>query len=121
MPSAISAAGSHGARRIAVRANRCRPRARARARRPHASATSKLESDMALETLADRARVEAILQGAVSASTADETEVLFSSSDSALTRYTRNEIHENVVESDVSLSVRAVVGKRVGVASTNRL
>lgn len=76
---------------------------------------------MALETLADRSHVEAILASAIGVSAADETEVLFSSSDSALTRYTRNEIHENVVESDVSLSVRAVIGKRVGVASTNRM
>ena len=36
-----------------------------------------------------------------------------------LTRFTRNAVHQNVAESDVSVKVRAIVGKRTGVASTN--
>ena len=40
---------------------------------------------------------------------------------SALSRITHNVIHENLVERDRSLNVRAVVGNRVGVASTNAL
>lgn len=42
-------------------------------------------------------------------------------SESALTRYTHNYIHESMVERNWQLSVRAVIGKRTGVASTNRL
>jgi PmbA protein len=76
---------------------------------------------MALETAAGRERVDAVLRDALAASRADETEVLFTGTEAALTRYTNNEIHENVVESDCALNIRAVVGKQVGVASTNRL
>ena len=76
---------------------------------------------MALELKSGESEIQAALTDVLSASTADETEALFSRSESALTRYTRNEIHENVVENDVALNVRAVVGKRVGVATTNRL
>lgn len=75
---------------------------------------------MALEIL-DRASVDAILTEALTASTADETEALYSGSNAALTRYTNNEIHENVLENNCALNIRAVVGKRIGVASTNRL
>jgi PmbA protein len=76
---------------------------------------------MALETSPDRAAVEAVIDQALAASRADETEVLYTGTESALTRYTSNEIHENVSENDRSVSVRAVIGKRVGVASTNRI
>jgi len=76
---------------------------------------------MAIETTSGPDAIEKVLSGVIAASKADETEVLFSRSEAALTRYTRNEIHENVIEGDASLSVRAVVGKRVGVASTSRL
>jgi len=76
---------------------------------------------MAIETTSGPDAIAKVLSGVIAASKADETEVLFSRSEAALTRYTRNEIHENVIEGDASLSVRAVVGKRVGVASTSRL
>jgi predicted Zn-dependent protease len=38
-----------------------------------------------------------------------------------LTRFATNHIHQNVAESNAELRVRAVVGKKVGVATTNRL
>jgi predicted Zn-dependent protease len=76
---------------------------------------------MALDLTADRAAVDAILDRVLAVSTADETEAVYTGSVAALTRYTRNEIHENVVENNGALNVRAVVGKRVGVASTNQL
>lgn len=76
---------------------------------------------MALEVAAGREEIEKVLHDALAASGADETETLFTGTEAALTRYTHNEIHENVVEKDCSLNVRAVFGKRVGVASTNRL
>jgi PmbA protein len=54
-------------------------------------------------------------------SQADQTEVLVFSDDSQLTRFANSYIHQNVAERDVHVRVRAVVGKRIGVASTNDL
>jgi hypothetical protein len=51
---------------------------------------------------------------------AEQAEALVSSSSAALTRFANNRIHQNVAAEDVSVSVRSVVGRRVGVASTNR-
>jgi predicted Zn-dependent protease len=58
---------------------------------------------------------------ALSFSDADQTEVLVSSSDFALTRFTHESIHQNVATGDASISVRAIVGGRTGVARTNTL
>ncbi|SRR5581483_9475513 len=55
------------------------------------------------------------------ASRADETEVLVLAGDSSLTRFASSAIHQNVTERDAEVRVRAVVGKRAGVASTNDL
>ena len=57
----------------------------------------------------------------LAASTADETEVLILAEDDQLTRFANSIIHQNVAERDASVRVRAVVGKRTGVASTNDL
>lgn len=54
-------------------------------------------------------------------SRADQTEVVINSYDSWLTRFANSQIHQNVAEHNLGLSVRAVVGKRIGVATTNRL
>ncbi len=62
-----------------------------------------------------------LLEGALSACEADQAEVLLVAEDSALTRFANNTIHQNVAERNASLQVRAVVGKRIGVASTNSL
>lgn len=58
---------------------------------------------------------------AVAATEADEAEVVAISTETSLTRFARNRIHQNVTEDDTQVSVRAVVGKRQGVASTNRV
>ena len=71
-------------------------------------------SDVGLE-LAERALGYAEQHGA------DQVEVLYLGEDSALTRFANSEIHQNVAESNASVNVRMVFGKRVGVASTNRL
>ncbi|MCE5238029.1 TldD/PmbA family protein [bacterium] len=52
------------------------------------------------------------------ASRADQTEVVLSTEAAALTRFANNAIHQNVAEEGVSATVRAVVGQRVGVASS---
>ena len=51
----------------------------------------------------------------------DAAEAVVTSGDSALTRFAGNRIHQNVAEIDTQLTVRAIVGQRSGVASTNRL
>ena len=38
-----------------------------------------------------------------------------------MTRFANNYIHQNVAETNTQVSVRAVVGKKIGVASTNDL
>jgi predicted Zn-dependent protease len=76
---------------------------------------------MAVDFVVDQTEVQRALDTALAASKADETEALMMGSESALTRYTHNYIHESMVERNWQLSVRAVVGKRTGVASTNRL
>jgi predicted Zn-dependent protease len=76
---------------------------------------------MLADLAADRAAADAVLNAALDESKADETELVLSSQELALSRITHNVIHENLVERDRSLNVRAVVGNRVGVASTNAL
>ncbi|GCE14286.1 TldD/PmbA family protein [Tengunoibacter tsumagoiensis] len=69
----------------------------------------------------DEANVRTILQKVLHYSQADQTEVVFTATESALTRFATNFIHQNLAENDHELRVRAVVGKKVGVAVTNRL
>lgn len=51
---------------------------------------------------------------------ATEAEVLVIADDAALTRFANSEIHQNVVEATVRISLRFVRGKRVGAAATGR-
>ncbi|MEK7275870.1 MAG: TldD/PmbA family protein [Chloroflexota bacterium] len=64
-------------------------------------------------------RIKSLLETALSLSTADETEVSLTAVDDATTRFDNNAIHQNVAETDAVLEVRAVIGRRVGTASTN--
>jgi predicted Zn-dependent protease len=54
-------------------------------------------------------------------STADQTEIVYVGDESSLTRFANNYIHQNVYENNSRILFRAVLGKRVGVASTNSL
>ncbi|MEK9179239.1 MAG: DNA gyrase modulator [Patescibacteria group bacterium] len=54
-------------------------------------------------------------------STADETEVLLWVSENGLTRFANSHIHQNVSWEDMSISVRVIFGKKIGVAGGNRL
>ncbi len=54
-------------------------------------------------------------------SKADQTEVVITANDTALTRFANSAIHQNVFESNAEARVRVVYGKKVGVASTNDL
>jgi PmbA protein len=51
---------------------------------------------------------------------ATEAEVLAVADDAALTRFANSEIHQNVAESNLGLNLRFVVGRRIGVASSDR-
>jgi predicted Zn-dependent protease len=61
------------------------------------------------------------MQKALRASKAEQTEVMLAAQDQELTRFANNVIHQNVAETDATLTVRAVMGKRQGVATTNNL
>ncbi|MGQ9584844.1 MAG: TldD/PmbA family protein [Anaerolineae bacterium] len=65
--------------------------------------------------------LERIAHSVMAASEADQTEVVLWAQDSRLTRFANSSIHQNVAEREVEVRVRAVLGKRVGVATTNDL
>ena len=65
--------------------------------------------------IADRAVALAAAAGAT------EAEALVSAERAQLTRFANSEIHQNVAETNGSLNLRVAIGKRVGVASSNRL
>ena len=62
-----------------------------------------------------------IVDFAIKQSRADQTEVSLNNQHQALTRFANNYIHQNVSESDSSISIRVVFGKKIGTASTNSL
>ncbi len=66
-------------------------------------------------------RAQTIAGQVLGFSSADETEVLIETEDSALTRFANSIIHQNVAEANVTVQVRVALGQQVGVASTNCL
>ena len=68
-----------------------------------------------------RQHAEQIFDRVLKYSTADETEVMVSSSAFALTRFANNIIHQNVSEESTVLSVRVVTEGRMARASTNKV
>jgi PmbA protein len=71
----------------------------------------------------DLAQARALALAAVEktiAAGAAEAEAVVTASSTALTRFANNRVHQNVASEDLVVAVRAVVGTRVGVASTNR-
>jgi PmbA protein len=69
----------------------------------------------------DSAARESLAARLLGRSDADETEIIVWTTDSALTRFTRNAIHQNVATTDTIVRVRVVRDGRTGVASTNDL
>jgi PmbA protein len=96
---------------------------------PHASVTFRSaldaghnqERESANNMYSDESSIQALLQKVLGYSQADQTEVLFLGTEGELTRFATNHIHQHVAENNTELRVRAVVGKRTGVASTNQL
>jgi len=54
-------------------------------------------------------------------SRADETEIVFIGTNSGLTRFANSTIHQNVNESNATIYIRTVIGKKIGVSSTNSI
>jgi len=67
----------------------------------------------------DEAR--AVLNEVLAASQAERTLAVLEARDESLTRFANNEIHQNVTSRGHRLTVQAVVGRRSGTASTERL
>jgi len=65
--------------------------------------------------LAERVLAHAEREGA------SEAEALVMAEDAALTRFANSQIHQNVAETNVTINLRFVAGKRVGVASSDRI
>ncbi len=61
------------------------------------------------------------LETVLDKSKADETEIVYIGSESGLTRYANSAIHQNVAENNHTLYFRVVLGKKIGVASTNSM
>jgi PmbA protein len=53
------------------------------------------------------------------ASPADQTEVFAAEHDESLTRFANNFVHQNVTERNISITVRSVIGTKVGIAVSN--
>jgi len=66
-------------------------------------------------------KMQQIAQHILAYSAAEQTEVLLLSEETNLTRFANSRIHQNVAEHNIQVRVRAVSGKKVGVASTNDL
>ena len=66
-------------------------------------------------------RIKELTDSILARSTADQTEVVILGGDSYLTRFANSTIHQNVAETDTEVRIRVVLGKRVGVATTNNL
>jgi predicted Zn-dependent protease len=73
-----------------------------------------IDADTGLLGLAERVLGHADAEGATQA------EVLVMATESRLTRFANSEIHQSVAETNASVGLRFVDGRRVGCASTNR-
>jgi len=76
---------------------------------------------MEVVRLTDEGELKRFVIGVLERSPAQQTEVMVTEWDSALTRFANNGIHQNVAERNVSVRVRVVKGGKTGVASINQL
>jgi PmbA protein len=63
----------------------------------------------------------ATFEKVVKAGKADEIEIVYIGANGGLTRFANSIIHQNVNEANAKILFRAVLGKKIGVASTNSL
>lgn len=71
--------------------------------------------------MVDPDRLKELSDELVERSSSDEIEFRVMHTDNSLTRYANSRIHQNIHQDDYDVSIRAVIGKRVGAASTNTL
>ncbi len=64
-------------------------------------------------------KLKQLADTALGLSKADQTEVVVQAVDSSLSRFANNTIHQNVFESNATIRVRVILGKRTGVAESN--
>ena len=76
---------------------------------------------MEVSRLTEAPELKSFMVGLIDRSPAEQTEVLVTEWDSALTRFANNGIHQNVAERNVSVRVRVVKDGKTGVASVNQL
>ena len=76
---------------------------------------------MEVARLTDEGELKRFMSGLLERSSAEQTEVMVTEWDSALTRFANNGIHQNVAERNVSVRVRVVKDGKTGVASINQL
>jgi PmbA protein len=67
-----------------------------------------------------RDKAKKLVEKALSMSKAEQTEIEIMAEESHLTRFANSQIHQNVSGSDTAISARAVIGKKIGRAATNR-
>jgi len=68
-----------------------------------------------------QSKIREITDRILSLSSATQTEMVFLGGQRALTRFANSYIHQNVAEASATVSVRVVLGKKIGVAATNDL
>jgi PmbA protein len=66
-------------------------------------------------------KILSLLNSALRKSEADQTEAVYIGGESGLTRFANSTIHQNVSERNSRVYFRSVLGKKIGVASTNSL
>jgi predicted Zn-dependent protease len=71
--------------------------------------------------LTERPDLKRFMEKLIERSSADQTEVMVTEWDSALTRFANNGIHQNVAERNAQVRVRVVKDGRTGVASVNQM
>src|SRR2546425_11167749 len=71
--------------------------------------------------LTDESELKRFMDSLLERSPAEQTEVMVTEWDSALTRFANNGIHQNVAERDVSVRVRVVKEGKTGVAAVNQM
>src|SRR5437016_9396376 len=76
---------------------------------------------MEVARLTDQGELKRFMQTLLERSPAQQTAVMLTEWDSALTRFANNGIHQNVAERNVNVRVRAVKDGKTGVASINQM
>jgi predicted Zn-dependent protease len=66
-------------------------------------------------------QILSILHKALKSASADQAELVYDGEDFALTHIAESQIQQNLVRNDCSIIARVVNGKKIGVASTNKL